>query len=128
MNVTAAVFVAFSGIFGVLARYGLNDWFLRTFNDQGFVHSTMFINILGSFLIGLVFVIPADTAWLSPEMRLGCMAGFLGGFTTFSGFSLQIAQLYEQGALSRALFILCATPLLCVLATASGFWFGRKVF
>ena len=88
------VAVAVGGMCGALGRYSIAQLFL-TFGLRGFL-ATAFVNILGSFLIGLLFMlsqkwqVTSFTTWLKPFL----MIGLLGSFTTFSAFSLDAIQNY----------------------------------
>lgn len=77
----------------------------------------MAINVLGSFIIGLVFV-PAGRLGLSPLV----MAGLLGGFTTFSAFSLDALRLWSAGAVGQAAVYVAGSVGLSLLAVAAGGW------
>jgi CrcB protein len=106
--------VAGFGVIGVLARYFLNaiPW------------ATFWINLLGSFLIGIVASC-ALRIQMPDNLRIGLMAGMLGGFTTFSAYSLESLLLIQQAkyALAAAYFI--GTPVLGFLAVYIGFWVGK---
>ena len=85
------------------------------------------INVLGSFVIGLVAgltLIPERVA-MHPDIRLFLMTGFCGGFTTFSAFSLQTLELIQAGEMIPALGYIVGSVLLCVIATWCGWLLGR---
>lgn len=92
----------------------------------GFPYGLLAVNVLGSFLIGLVAALTApEGRWLvSPSTRHGLMAGFCGGFTTFSFFSLQTLQLIQDGRWVAGLVYVMATVLLSLLGVWSGFAAG----
>ncbi len=77
----------------------------------------MAVNVLGSFLIGLVFV-PAGRLGLSPLV----MTGLLGGFTTFSAFSLDALRLWTAGAVGQAAIYVAGSVLVSLAAVAAGGW------
>jgi len=77
----------------------------------------MVVNVLGSFLIGLAFV-PAGRLGLSPLL----LAGVLGGFTTFSAFSLDAMRLWSAGAVGQAVLYVAGSVGLSLLAVAAGGW------
>ncbi len=83
MAAVTTIFVAIGGLVGVLARYGINR---RTLHGGALLWSTVAINVTGSFLLGLL----AAEQWFSRDVREGLGVGLLGGFTTFSTFSVQI--------------------------------------
>ena len=85
--------VGFGGALGAMARYGVGLWAARAFG-QGFPVGVLSVNIVGSFLMGVFVVLAAQRGLthLSPFV----MTGVLGGFTTFSAFSLETITLYER--------------------------------
>ena len=87
---TRILLVCLGGFIGTGARYGLNGVISQRFGET-FPLGTLVINILGSFVIGVVFVAtgPDSPVLVSAEVRQFLMIGILGGFTTFSSFSLQ---------------------------------------
>ncbi|MEX1035614.1 MAG: fluoride efflux transporter CrcB [Sneathiella sp.] len=103
--------VAIGGALGACARYGVAQVMLRQFGS-GFPYGTLFVNILGCFLMGVLIEIIALRWSPSPELRVLLVTGFLGGFTTFSAFSLDVALLIEKGeTLSAAGYILMSVVL-----------------
>ena len=85
-----------------------------------FPTATLLVNILGSFLIGICFVLLVDRALLGPQWRLFLMTGFLGGFTTFSAFALEALQLWQYGQPAMAATYLGLSVLGCIAAAALG--------
>lgn len=91
--------VGFGGALGAMARYGVGVAAVRAFG-HGFPVGVLSVNILGSFLMGVFVVLAAQrglTSW-APFV----MTGVLGGFTTFSAFSLEAVTLYERGEPTQA--------------------------
>jgi fluoride exporter len=86
-----------------------------------FPWGTFFVNVLGSALIG--FVIASSEARISPATRQFLAVGFLGGFTTFSAFSVQTLHLFQNGKAGVALVYAVASVVVCV----SGCWLGSLV-
>lgn len=117
-------YIALAGVFGVLGRYiaaqSLTRWL-----GSAFPYSTIAINVAGSFLIGVVYVLGMERGILSEQAMRALMVGFLGGFTTFSAFSLETVRLIESGAPGLAAANAAASVTLCVTATALGFWVAR---
>jgi len=105
-----ALLVTVAGGLGVLARHLLSSTL------QG-PWTIVAINIAGSFLLGLLVA----AAWASPQARTAGV-GFLGGFTTFSTFSVQVVSDLDAGRPAHALAYLLASVVLGVLAAAAGFW------
>ena len=81
----------------------------------------LIVNFLGSMLIGLVMAWPGDT--LRPEFRQIIAAGFCGGFTTFSTFSLQTLELFSKGKISIATSNIALSMALCLF----GCWIGLQI-
>lgn len=91
-----------AGIGGAL-RHGVNVWAARAFG-YGFPFGTLIVNVLGSFLMGVLVGFFAYRAGLVPQhARLFLTTGLLGGFTTFSAFSLDAALLFERHSYSMAM-------------------------
>lgn len=114
--ITPVISVALGGAFGAVARYlvGLS---------MTFPLGTLAVNGLGSFAIGLVWTLFATRglqAWLPLVMT-----GFLGGFTTFSAFSLDTLRLVEGGRYGAAGGYVLASVLLSLIACAFGLWLAK---
>lgn len=108
-----------AGIGGAL-RHGVNVWAARAFG-YGFPFGTLIVNILGSFLMGLLVGFFAYRAGLVPQhMRLFLTTGILGGFTTFSAFSLDAALLFERHSYSMAMTYIGASVFLSLAALFLG--------
>lgn len=105
-----------------MARYACAAWAAAQFGEA-FPFGTLLVNIVGSFIIGLVAGLsgPESRFLIMPEARHFLMAGFCGGFTTFSAFSLQTLSLVRQGALVPAGANIISSVFLCLLATWLGF-------
>jgi CrcB protein len=106
---------AAGGALGSAARYLVNQASVALFG-LGFPWGTSTVNIAGSFLMGLVIGIGALKFSMSNEMRIFIATGFLGGFTTFSAFSLDFALLVERKAYALAGLYLVGSVSLSILA------------
>ena len=115
-----ALLVGLGGVCGVLARYGIGK---ATLHTDALLWSTVGINIVGSFLLGLL----AAEDWFSRDLREALGVGFLGGFTTFSTFSVQIVLDVDAGEPWRAFGYLIASVVGGIAAAACGFALGRKL-
>jgi len=103
--------VAVGGALGACARYGVGQMMLR-YLGPGYPYSTLFVNVVGSLIMGMLIETMALRWSPSPEMRVLLVTGFLGAFTTFSAFSLDVALMVEKGAsLSAAGYILLSVAL-----------------
>ena len=115
---------ALFGAVGVLCRYALDRYFALALIPH-FPASTLSINVVGSFAIGVVFVLGTERAMLTPETALAISVGFLGGFTTFSAFSLQVIQLIERKQITMAVAYAVGSPILGISAAFAGVKLGR---
>ena len=117
--------VALGGAIGASLRYLSGVAALRLVGSA-FPWGTLFANVLGSLLMGLLFAWFAKrTGGATTELRLFFATGVLGGFTTFSAFSLDALTLIERGALSAAAGYISASVILSITAIFIGLWFGR---
>ena len=112
--------VAVGGVLGVLARYGLSR---LTLHHESLVWTTVGINVAGSFLLGLL----AAGSWFSRDLREGLGVGLLGGFTTFSTFSVQVVLEADAGRPGRALVYVSASVVGGIAAAAAGYALGRAL-
>ena len=96
-----------AGAFGASGRYLVGAFALRTFG-LGFPYGTFIVNVLGAVLMGVFIHMLATKFNGSAELRTFFATGVLGGFTTFSAFSLELANMIERGNWSTALFYSCA--------------------
>ena len=107
--------VAAGGAIGAAGRYALNGWAERLLSDWlggGIPYGTLVVNVIGSFLLGILLEILALSLSISPELRALLVLGVLGGFTTFSAFSMDTILLLERGELNRAgLYVLLSVGL-----------------
>ena len=111
-----------AGIGGAL-RHGVNVGAARLFG-YGFPFGTLIVNVAGSFLIGLFAGYFAFKPWIGQHMRLFLTTGFLGGFTTFSAFSLDAALLIERNSFGLAAGYVVGS----VAASLSALFFGLAMF
>ncbi|MBM6549586.1 fluoride efflux transporter CrcB [Marinomonas ostreistagni] len=118
------VMIALGGALGALSRYGLTRWINQSW-AMHFPLATLTINVLGSFLMGVAFVLISERMPALEPYRPLIMVGFLGAFTTFSTFSLEIVSLFNQQAWLTALSYLSLSCLLGILALAAGIGLTR---
>ena len=116
--------VAVGGALGAMARYAVSTWVFQV-SSHKFPYATLTVNVLGSFVMGKLFVLIIERTALPVEMRSLWMIGFLGAFTTFSTFSLDALGLWQNGHLFMALLYVLATVVLCLLAISSSIWLTR---
>lgn len=113
------LFVSVAGVVGVLLRYGATLGAARMLGP-GLPWGTLGVNVLGSFAIGAVTVLGLERAALSDDLRIALTVGLLGGFTTFSSFSLESVKMIEGGQWAYALLYISLSVILCLAATAAG--------
>ena len=122
----AWIAVAAGGAIGSVARFWLTA-VMTALTGPRFPWGTLLINVLGSFVIGLVAGLTLTPARMGihPDIRIFLMTGICGGFTTFSAFSLQTLELMQTGDTVPALGYAVSSVVLCVLLTWGGWMLGR---
>ena len=116
--------IGIGGGLGALARFGVNNVALTLFGLT-FPWGTVIVNIIGSFLMGLAIAKFAQIDGLAQEWRSFITTGFLGGFTTFSAFSLDFVTLWERGEMISALAYMLVSVIGSVLALFLALWIMR---
>ncbi len=120
------LYVAIGGALGASGRHLVGLWAGRSLGS-GFPYGTFIVNIVGSLLMGFVI------GWLltrdgSDHLKLLIATGFLGGFTTFSAFSLDAINLLERKAYSPFLLYVGGSVIVAILALWAGLMIARKVW
>ena len=119
------VAVAAGGALGALMRHGATtaaaQWLPR-----GFPWGTLTVNVLGSLLIGVAFVLLVERGILAPAWRTFFTVGLLGAFTTFSAFSLDALALFGTGAAGRAVLYVLVSVVTCLAAALAGIMITRN--
>ncbi len=118
--------VAVGGAFGSVLRYLVGLLTIRWFGPS-FPWGTFAVNVVGSFAIGLLSEMIARRFNASMEVRVFLVTGILGGFTTFSSFSLDTMVLLERGAIAATVGYVLATLCLSFLAILAGLALGRTM-
>ena len=118
--------VAAGGAFGSVCRY-LTGLLMTRLLGPAFPWGTLTVNLLGSLAIGFLTELVATRLNASAEMRLLIVVGVLGGFTTFSSFSLDTVALVERGQMPAAVAYVIASVGLSLIATFAGLAIGRAV-
>ena len=118
--------VALGSALGGVGRYAVSLWMGRLASDQ-FPWGTLTVNLLGSVAIGCVaaWSLADGRAPLAESTRIFLMVGILGGFTTFSSFSLETLLLLNNGELVRAGSYVAASVALCLVGVWLGFLLAR---
>ncbi|MGF9691262.1 fluoride efflux transporter CrcB [Rhizobium sp. 0TCS1.26] len=118
--------VAAGGAFGSVCRY-LTGLLMTRLLGPAFPWGTLTVNLVGSLAIGFLTELVATRLNASAEMRLLIVVGVLGGFTTFSSFSLDTVALVERGQMPAAVAYVIASVGLSLVATFAGLAIGRAV-
>jgi CrcB protein len=116
--------VAIGGALGSVARYALSSWIFDITSNK-FPYATLIVNVAGSFVMGILFVLIVERAVLPAEMRSLLMIGFIGAFTTFSAFSLDALGLWQNGHVLMSVIYMIATVILCLVAISTAIWLTR---
>jgi CrcB protein len=122
----AWIAIAVGGGIGSLARHFLSTA-VQSAVGGAFPWGILAVNVLGGLAMGVVVALGAHKLSLAPELRAFLTAGFLGGFTTFSAFSLDTALLIERGDWSAAAAYAAGSVLLSVGALFAGLWLVRAL-
>jgi CrcB protein len=120
------VIVFLGGGVGAALRHGVNVVAARLLGTA-FPYATTIENVSGSLLMGLLAGYFAFRGGISQHWQLFLTTGILGGYTTFSTFSLDAALLYERGALGLAALYILLSVLLSIGGLFAGLWFMRYI-
>jgi CrcB protein len=118
--------IAGGGAVGAVLRYWVSNW-VYTFSGKGFPYGTLAVNVLGSLLMGFLFVWLLERLSNELTLRAFLLIGLLGAFTTFSTFSIETLNLIETGQLARALANVLLSVALCLAAASLGVLLARQI-
>ena len=112
---------------GGISRFWISNGIYWLLGRQ-FPYGTLVVNASGSFLMGLLYVLILERFdGLAPQLRSLCLIGFLGGYTTFSSFSIETLNLFESGAWVSAFMNVLLSVTLCLGLTWLGIIGGRQL-
>lgn len=117
--------ILFGGALGSLARYGVSGWVHQKVEGT-FPLGTLSVNLIGSFLIGLLWGI-AESSTINPHVRTFLFVGILGGFTTFSTYSLETLNLMRDGEFKMALINLLLNNIVGIVLAFAGMVIARNI-
>ena len=118
--------IAIGGALGAMTRYWLSTS-VEKFNTSAFPLGTFSVNVLGSLLMGALFILLMDRADTLATYKPLLTIGFLGAMTTFSTFSIDALLLFQQGQYNTALFYVLGSVIVCLFAVYLGMQMARAV-
>lgn len=126
MNVLSFIAIAIGGTIGCWARYVQTN-LVQLVYGRDFPYATLSINVTGSFLMGFLFIETLERLTTSPELRTGILTGFLGGYTTFSTYSMELLLLTEQGEFAKAGLYFMLSAILSFGGAFAGAYIARNL-
>lgn len=118
--------IALFGVLGCWARYAQTN-LVQSVYGRDFPYATLSINVMGSFIMGFLFVETLERLTLSPPLRTGILTGFLGGYTTFSTFEMESVLLAQSGELMKAALYMFLSLVLGFGAAFGGAYIARNL-
>ena len=120
------LYIGIFGGLGCISRYLASGWVYQV-AGRNLPYGTLFVNIVGSFLLAFLMVFGLRSTLFSPEIRIGLAVGFMGGFTTFSTFSYETLRLLEDGSFWQAGVNILLNVVLCLLFAVLGAVVARQI-
>jgi CrcB protein len=117
--------IAGGGAIGAVLRYGISLG-THSLMGRGFPYGTLAVNVIGSFGMGILYVLLLERLSLSPEWRAALQVGLLGALTTFSTFTMETMLLIENGETVKAALNILLSVFICLFATWLGMLIGRQ--
>jgi fluoride exporter len=127
VNIMQWLMIAIGGALGSIARFAAVGYLTPMMNYR-FPVGTFIVNIVGSFLIGVAYVVIVEKSIIPNEWRLFFITGILGGFTTFSSFSLEILQTWQEGHVFNSIIYAVSSVVLGLLFAFIGMQLTQKLF
>ena len=120
------VAIAIGGTLGCWARYAQTNLVQAVFG-RDFPLATLSINVIGSFLMGFLFILTLERLMIPPNVRVGVLTGVLGGYTTFSTFEMETLLLAENGELFKAALYVVLSVVIGFAAAFGGAFLARNL-
>jgi CrcB protein len=118
--------ISLAAIFGANLRYLISRVAARQFGPV-FPYGTLFINVVGSFIVGWFLIWTTERILIDPHWRLAVVIGFCGSFTTFSSYAFETMAFFEHGQWGLMLVNILSNNLLCLGAALAGMAVARAV-
>ena len=118
--------IGLAGFIGTLGRYGLSGFVSRRYGET-FPSGTLAVNLIGCFLVGMLFYLLQERFLVNQTARSVVMIGFLGGFTTFSSFGLQTFTLLQNGQFGLAALNVSLSNLIGLVLVWAGYSSGKML-
>jgi CrcB protein len=125
-QMTQLLAIAAGGAIGAVLRYWLSTA-IQSRTASAFPYGTLTVNVVGSLLIGFLYIWLTERMVVGPAGRAFVLIGVLGAFTTFSTFSIETLNLMESGQPGKALVNVLASVIVCVSAAAAGVLAARQL-
>jgi CrcB protein len=120
------IFIIIGGGIGALFRYLSTEIINNIFNNK-FAFGTVVVNCIGALLIGFL-INTFDILSLNIRWKLFLITGFLGGYTTFSAYSLETVNFFMNGNIKYAIINIAFSNILCILFVFCGIWLNKIIF
>ena len=120
------VAIAIGGTLGCWARYAQTN-LVQAALGRDFPFATMSINVIGSFLMGFLFIVTLERLMIPPSVRVGVLTGVVGGYTTFSTFEMETLLLAENGELFKAALYVVLSVVIGFAAAFGGAYVARNL-
>ena len=122
----SAIYIVIGGGVGALSRY-FTSQFVNNLYNKNFSLGTVFVNCIGALLIGFLINI-FDIFAINPKWKLLIITGFLGGYTTFSTYSLETVHYFLNGNIKYGILNILLNNALCILFVLFGIWLNKLIF
>jgi len=122
----SGIYVVIGGGIGALSRY-FTSQFVNNLHNKTFSLGTVFVNCIGALLIGFLINI-FDMFAINPRWKLLIITGFLGGYTTFSSYSLETVNYFLSGNIKYGILNILLNNVLCILFVLLGIWLNKIIF
>jgi len=120
------IYVVIGGGIGALLRY-FTSQFVNNLYNKNFSLGTIFVNCIGALLIGFLINI-FDIFGINTKFKLLIITGFLGGYTTFSAYSLETVNYFINGNIKYGILNILLNNVLCILFVLLGLWLNKIIF